>query len=447
MAEVIDTLVIGGGLAGIAAALELQGSGQRVLILEQGPRLGGKAGSTQTPLGEFPTGPTSFNGRVAAFWKLVGRLGLEDEVVKLHPRSGARYVVRDHRLCGLEPNPFSVLATGALSVGEKFSLARELIAPKPARQSEEDESLEALLVRRFGRSVVEHFLAAVFTGIFAGDLKQLSAQACMPALVAAEREYGSVLKGALRSMRSHDEGTRAGLYTFKRGFGAVAERAAERLPHRLGVTVEALDVRASGVEARWQGGAAQARQVVIATEAFVTARLLPQAAPILSGFTYAPVTLVQWAERREGEAKLPDGFGYLSAPIEGLFALGTLFVGDLRNESPRRFSTFVGGGLFAERAGLSDERLIDGVAEDLRVLTGGRLGEVVNVVRWSQAVFQPPVGHRAKLEALRASLAGLPVALAGSYLGGAAMKDALHSGVAAATQLLTPRPQPVELAS
>ncbi len=437
MAESVDVLVVGGGLAGMTAALELQRRGRRVLIVEKGARLGGKAGSTHTSLGEFPTGPTSFNGRVAAFWRLFALLGLpEDEVVKLHPRSGARFVVRGGKLRGLQPNPLSVAFTGALSFGEKWSLVREFLAPKPRRTETTDESMHELLVRRFGASAVEHFFSAVFTGIFAGDLRQLSAQACMPALVTAEKEYGSVLKGALRALEHHEAGTRPGLFTFKQGFGVLGARAATLVPCLLGTTLDSLTVDAHGVAAQAGATRITASSVVLATEAEVAAPLLapslPATAGVLSGFGYAPIALVQWAERTPGESRLPNGFGYLSAPVEALFSLGALFVGDLRGESPRRFSSFVGGALQAARAALPDAELIAGVQADLLRLTGGTLGEVVNIVRWDRAVFQPAVGHADSLRRLEASLAGVPVALAGSYFGGAAMKDAIHSGFAAA---------------
>ncbi|MFT3708825.1 MAG: protoporphyrinogen oxidase [Archangium sp.] len=427
MPETIDTLVVGGGLAGIAAALELRRAGEKVLLVEKSAQLGGKAGSVMTSAGEFPTGPTSFNGRQPAFWKLIELLGLEDEVVQLHPRSSERFIVRDGRLRALRPSPLSVLTTGALSLGEKLSCARELFTP--GRAPDVDESLEALLVRRFGRSAVDHFFAAVFTGIFAGDLSRLSARTCMPMLVAAEREQGSVIRGALRSMKTQTPGTRAGLYTFKRGFGVIGERAAAVLPCRVGVEVESLALAPAGVAAMIGGQVVRARRLVMATEADVASQLLPDVRE-LHAFDYAPITLVQWAESTPGDSKVPHGFGWLAAPIEKRFALGTLFVGDLRGESPRRFSTFIGGALQPERAALPREELIAGVAEDLRGLTGGSLGEVVNVIRWRNAVFQPAVGHADQVAALRAATSHLPVAFVGSYLGGAAMKDALASGFA-----------------
>ena len=59
------------------------------------------------------------------------------------------------------------------------------------------------------------------------------------------------------------------------------------------------------------------------------------------------------------------------------------------------------------------------------------MGQVMQVVRWPRAVFQPAVGHASQVARLRSALPP-GVALAGSYFGGAAMKDAVLSGFAAA---------------
>jgi len=451
-----DVVVVGGGLAGLAAALELQSQGREAVILEAGPRLGGKAGTFRSPSGHFPTGPTSFNGRHPVFWRFLELIGLSDEAKRLSPRSGARFIVRGGALRPLKPNPISVLTTDALTFKDKWTLARDFFGSKKPAPVEEDESLDAFLERRFGRVLTDHFFAAVFSGIFAGDLKRLSARTCMPSLVAAEKEYGSVLKGALKNMRNVEPGTRPGLYTFEDGMGVMPERAAAKVNAKLGAKVTALVPASGGVRVEWEDAsgahATTCAQVVLATEAGPASAIIrglsPEAADLLAGIKYAPIALVQWAETAPGESKLPEGFGYLSSPAENMFALGTLFVGDLLAEAPRRFSSFVGGAVYPDRAVLSDEELAEGLKKEIAQLTGGTVGTVAGVVRWKDAVAQPEPGHQARLDKLDVALKDAPVVLAGSYRGGAAMKDALLSGFTAAETVGSrlPRVQPAAVA-
>ncbi len=444
MAEAADVVVIGGGLAGLAAALELRQAGREVVVLEAGPELGGKARSRQTPQGLFPTGPSSFSGKAVELWRLLEQLGLRDEAVPLDPRTRTRFLVRGGRLQAIRPNPVSLFTTGAFTWGERWALVKALFARDRTRAPEGDESMAAFLTRCFGPSLVEHVFGALFNGIYAGDLSTLSAQTCLTSLVESERATGSPLRGLFRKSGPPSPLARRGFFTLRGGLGRIGEAAAKVLPVRLESAVSALELSGGGVTVRArQGGRSvelDARQVVLATEADVAAKLLgpalPAAAAVLGRFVYSPVTMVQWAEKQAGDSRLPDGFGYLAAPVERTFALGTLFVGDLLGASPRTFTTFVGGALTPERAALDDAALAAGLGEDLRRLTGGRVGEVAGVVRWPGAVFQAPVGHRAQLAALEAAVGAHPLALAGSYLGAAAMRDAAAAGQRAAARLL-----------
>ncbi len=51
MSAAVDVLVVGGGVAGISAAVHLAEAGQHVMLLEQRKLLGGRAGSFEHPLG------------------------------------------------------------------------------------------------------------------------------------------------------------------------------------------------------------------------------------------------------------------------------------------------------------------------------------------------------------------------------------------------------------
>lgn len=452
MAESADVVVIGGGLAGLSAALELKAAGRDVVVLEAGASLGGKAQSRQTPRGLFPLGPSSFSGKAVELWRLLDLLGLAGEAVKLDPRTQARFLVRGGRLQGIRPNPVSLFTTGAFTWAERWAVVKELFARDASRAPAGDESMKDFLTRRFGESLTTHVFAGLFNGIYAGDLARLSARTCLTSLVESERATGSALRGLFKKKAPPSPTARRGFFTLGGGFSRIGEAASQVLTTRLETAVTGLDFHGGGVSLSAKQGGRElqfdARQVVLATEADVAGRLLgaalPDAAAVLQRLPYSPVSLVQWAERAPGESKLPLGFGYLSPPVEGTFALGTLFTGDLVGSTPRTFTSFVGGALTPERAALGDAELLAGVADDVKRLTGGAVGELAQIVRWPGAVFQAPVGHAELLASLDAAVGARPLALAGSYLGAAAMRDAAAAGQKAAARLLGQSlPQPV----
>ena len=54
----LDTVVIGAGLGGLAAAIRLAAAGQRVLVLERNAAVGGKMSEVRAAGFRFDTGPS-----------------------------------------------------------------------------------------------------------------------------------------------------------------------------------------------------------------------------------------------------------------------------------------------------------------------------------------------------------------------------------------------------
>jgi hypothetical protein len=67
-----DAMVVGGGLSGMMAALELAGSGYRVVLAERCPRLGGRCGSFELDGHRFTIGCNDFGSRIATDLARVG---------------------------------------------------------------------------------------------------------------------------------------------------------------------------------------------------------------------------------------------------------------------------------------------------------------------------------------------------------------------------------------
>jgi oxygen-dependent protoporphyrinogen oxidase len=79
---------------------------------------------------------------------------------------------------------------------------------KDARDdSLEDESVGDFVARRVNKRLVDNVVSAVFHGIYAGDVWQLSAKSLMPAQWNSEKEFASVLLGIpkMRTTMPEDE--------------------------------------------------------------------------------------------------------------------------------------------------------------------------------------------------------------------------------------------------
>lgn len=455
MAERVDVVVVGGGLAGIAALACLHARGVPALLLEREAELGGKVRTLRVGEALVARGPLAWEARRTAVNDLVATLGLSSEVVPAGEAGAKRYVVRDGRLRPLAPTLRSLLRTRALSTGERIALLREFRRPRGDARS---ESVAAFFRRRFGRSLAEHVLFAMVQGIWAGDPELLSAAACFPELVAHEREHGSVLRGVRRRRaiaRAHAKqvdrvkqpnpsSALRGLLTLGGGLGRIGEQAAALLPVRTRVQVESLHRDGGGVSLVCRHGNETlhfaARCVVLAVEA-PAARGLglgPTIDARLAEFTYAPLAVVSWQEDAPGASRLPWGHGWLAPPRENTFALGTMFVSDLEGPPDqsirRRFSTYVGGTAHPERTWLPESELARAVGAELMRLTGGRMGNILHVERVAHAVAQPVLGHLERVAALRQALADEPIVCAGSWMGAGAMRDAVESGKQAADE-------------
>jgi hydroxysqualene dehydroxylase len=128
-------LIIGGGLAGISAALTLADAGVDVTLLERRPHLGGLTTSIERDGYSFDNGQHVFLGCCSAYWDLLTRLGVTDKVyvqsrldVPVLAPGGLRGSIRRSNL----PAPFHLAASLAryrlLSLRERLMLLRPVLA-------------------------------------------------------------------------------------------------------------------------------------------------------------------------------------------------------------------------------------------------------------------------------------------------------------------------------
>jgi protoporphyrinogen/coproporphyrinogen III oxidase len=435
-----EVVVIGAGAAGLGAAASLHAAGRAVVVLDAGERPGGVMRSDRCEGFLVERGPHTTRIPAEAL-ALLRRTGNEAALAKAKPEGRARYLLRPN---GLEPVPLGPLAfatTPLLTRAGKWRILRE---PFVARGDGGGESVAAFVERRLGREAVDALVAPALVGVYAGDERQLGAEAVFPTLVAAEREAGSVVRGLLRrALRGAPRGL-PGTWSAHGGLGALAAALAHPLGPalRLGVRASALVPEGGGWRVEHAEGSLRARAVVLAADAPGAAALLAphdaEAAAFLRALPFAPIVSLSLALPEGATARPPDGFGFLVPGDCRIDLLGALFVSRLfagRAPPGAELVTAMLGGLrWPGAVDAPDDVLLERASEGLdRALGLTEAPRALAVSRWPRAVAQPGVGHVAAVRAIRARLARLPpLALAGGCWDGVALGSALASGARAA---------------
>ncbi len=443
----VGAVVIGGGIAGLAAAVELQNTMREVLVVDASDRPGGVLRTDHIDGYVIERGPNTIQVK-APMLGLLRRLKLESILVRAAPESQRRFL-----FCGgrLEPIPMSPLAffrTPLLTTRGKLRLLAE---PFVRRRDATGESVAEFMGRRLGAETVGSLVGPFLTGVYAGDEQQLGAEAVFGGLVDLERRYGSIAVGALLALRRRGERGLRGSYSATEGLGPLARKLAEWLvePPVLGSRVTAL--RRDG--AHWQvsvsgpGGdqCFRAQRVVVATPAYDAAEILRgpggEVADALAAIEYAPVVGIPLAVDPSQVRTPIEGFGFLVPRDAGIRLLGTLFMSRMfPNRAPagrELLQCLLGGRRWPEVFDLPDDLVIRQLLDDLeRILGLGAEPRALTVTRWRRAIPQPDRGHVRRIAGIRAALSKLPgIALAGAYLDGVSVADTFASGVRAAREL------------
>ncbi len=446
-----EVLIIGGGIAGLACALRLQNQGVAVELFEADTVAGGNIRTEN--MGDFriERGPHTFMASADDVFTLASEAGLGEQIVVSNPAAHNRFMVRNGHMYKVFSGPLSFLGSRLLSFRGKLKLMGEPFRTR--RRGQPDDSARQFFDRRFGPEAARILAGGFISGVYAGDLDQLSARAAFPLFWGFEQESGSMIRGALRLRKQRRAARRQaadpgperpkGLCSFEQGLGQLSQAIAKLLgPHcHLGHKVLALRRSDKGFEIECDGQRHGAQQVVLAVPPGPAAGLLQEldeeAAAALAGIPMAKLAVVYLGFDQD-LSSIPDGFGFLAPRDEGVRTLGVLFPSRLfagRSPTPGDLLVgFVGGTRDPEAIKLSDDQLSQIVTEDLKLLTGLSARPCrCQVIRHQAAIPQFIQGHAERMDQLHARLQQFPgLHLAGNYLRGVGMKDAVGSGFAAA---------------
>jgi oxygen-dependent protoporphyrinogen oxidase len=447
-------IVIGGGIAGLSVAYELQRQNIPFVVLERNGRAGGVILSEDIDGYTIDAGPDSLLVQKPDGIKLCEELGLGPELVPTIPPRLA-YVQRGMRLhplpaasvLGIPTRLGPFLTTTLFSWKGKARMAAELFVPP--RRDHGDESIAAFMTRRFGAEATTYLAEPLLAGIHAGDVGRLSIRSLFPRLVEIEATHGSLLRG----FRSHPR-------------SRVTDGAFRSLPGGLSQMVRALTavlapntIRLDAPVCRVLAGdrgspfmvetedrmQLRSRAVVFATPAYTTGALVrdidADLAGLCSEIPYASSATVVLAFRRADVGDPLHGSGFVVPRVE---QTGILAASWLSSKWPHRapadrvlMRTFVGGARDPRALDRSDDELVDLSRLALTPLLGiAGPPLLARVYRWDRASAQHEVGHAARVDAIERTLARQPgLFVTGSGFRGVGIPDCVADGRATARQV------------
>ena len=455
-------VIVGGGIAGLAAAFFLKDEPVRVTVLEGASRIGGKLSASEVAGVPMDAGAEALLARRPEGIDLITATGLAERLVPAGVTSSAIYTrgalrpLPRRQFMGVPADIAELAATGVVSdEGIARAKAEAVLTP-----SEGDTSVAAYIGGRLGAEVVDRLVDPLLGGVYAGRSEDLSFRATLAPLAAAADKHDALTR-AVASMLppppSDNSKKPAPVFvSLTTGIGSLPEAVAKESNAAIRTNAMVRDLERTRDGWRLTVGSAadpeylDADAVILAVPAVPASRLLSRtdhtASSALGQIPYASMAIITLAFRA---GDFPEAHrtrsGYLVPAVDG------------RAVKAVTFSTVKWPHLRAPVApdvhivrcsvGRSGEvALLQRDDQDLVALAAAELGEAIGVTaapvdsrvtRWGGALPQYNVGHLDRVAAVREAVAAQPgLAVAGAAYDGVGIPACVATAKTAAAQVL-----------
>ncbi|MHC0036809.1 protoporphyrinogen oxidase [Pseudoneobacillus sp. C159] len=457
--------IIGGGITGLATAFYIQKEAKeknlpiKIRLIEASPRLGGVIQTVKKDGFIIERGPDSILERKKSALKLIEDVGLADKVV--HNTAGKSYILVNGKLHSIPEGSFMGIPTKVspfvfsrlFSPLGKVRAACDFILPKGKPQA--DQSLGRFFRRRLGDEVVENLIEPLLSGIYAGNIDELSLMSLFPNFYQIEQEHRSLVIGLNKTIPTppknvQKQPTRKGMFiSLTTGLEELVRRVEESLETGTvskGAGVDRVSREGDGYSIFLTNGEVEkVDSIVLAVNHFQTKKILADYALIsaLNEMSSVSVANVAMAFPKSAIKQDIDSSGFVvSRNSDFQITACTWTHKKWPNTTPEGMALlrcYVGKPDDQQVVDLNDEEIIEIALNDLNKTMNITEKPIFHVVtRWKKTMPQYNVGHKERMERLKKSLSEeLPgVFLAGSSFEGVGIPDCIDQGHAAVKKVM-----------
>lgn len=457
-------MIVGGGITGLSAAYYLQKEVKEkslpieIKLVEASNRVGGVISTVKKDGFVIEKGPDSIIARKKSGLNLIEELGLKDKVIS--NTAGKSYILVNGKLHTMPEGSFMGIPTkvtpfafsGLFSPAGKIRAAADFILPKGKPQS--DQSLGKFFRRRLGNEVVENLIEPLLSGIYAGDIDDLSLMALFPNFYQMEQQHRSLVLGLKRTIpappkSAQKQPSKKGMFiSLTTGLEEIVHQLEKRLEGLIikGAPVEKIERNTEGYQVIFANGTVEnTDSVIIATDHFHAQKMLSNYS-FMDTFKTMPSTSVANVAMAFPKSAINqdiDGSGFIvSRNSDYRITACTWTHKKWPGSTPDGMALlrcYVGKPDDQDAVNLTDDEIADLVLKDLnKTMDITEKPKFHVITRWHKNMPQYTVGHVERIknvkEALGREVPG--VFLAGSSFEGVGVPDCIDQGIGAMKKVL-----------
>ncbi|MDC0357599.1 protoporphyrinogen oxidase [Oligoflexia bacterium] len=445
-----DSIVIGGGISGLACAHRLVKSGEKIALLEP-ERLGGVIRSVKKDGFTLEQGPNVLLGKEALV-DFINEIGVQDKIAYPAFKRLKQYVWYQGRPTQIPMSPPALITTPILSPLSKLQVAYKIVSCYKAKLTANDISVADFFTKLLNGEVVKNIVSPALGGIYGGDVTALSARSIFPRFWSGIREHGSLLNFLRKSTKKK---VRPKTITFFGGLSTLVEAVQARLESHCDMIEEkatAISKQNGSFQVTLSNGkTVEAEKLFLATSGPATAQYIENLSGSLSrslaALKFAPLVVVHVAVPRDTE--LPDNaFGVLFPDQANSKLIGVMFNSLMfpHTAPPDRhlFTVCLGGTKHRDIYEKPESEILKIVEQELLEKFKVHDPQVLEFCTWERAIPQYEVGHYKLVEEIRAVEHDYPgLCFCGVDLGGVGISDRVQMGYGALDQVSVNR-EPVQ---